>query len=123
MIFGAMSLEELGQHLVNTLSLGSTYALLALGLAMVFSIVGLVKSRRMQREGIPGHRHGMALTGVLNGIDRDLVPEDDVLVHGSGSYRAADFAAVPAPHLTPVTGLAELARVAADAMERGAGGR
>ena len=30
------------QQLINALSLGSTYALLALGLAMVFSILGLV---------------------------------------------------------------------------------
>jgi len=34
--------QEAVQQLINALSLGSTYALLALGLAMVFSIVGLV---------------------------------------------------------------------------------
>ena len=37
-----MSAEEAAQQLVNALSLGSTYALLALGLAMVFAILGLV---------------------------------------------------------------------------------
>ena len=34
--------EEAVQQAINALSLGSTYALLALGLAMVFSILGLV---------------------------------------------------------------------------------
>jgi branched-chain amino acid transport system permease protein len=37
-----MSAQELIQQAINGLSLGSTYALLALGLAMVFSIVGLI---------------------------------------------------------------------------------
>jgi branched-chain amino acid transport system permease protein len=37
-----MSSQEALQQLINALSLGSTYALLALGLAMVFSILGLV---------------------------------------------------------------------------------
>lgn len=37
-----MSAEELGQQVINGLSLGSTYALLALGLAIVFSIMGLI---------------------------------------------------------------------------------
>lgn len=41
MIF-ATSAEELGQQLINAFGLGSTYALLAIGLAMVFSILGLV---------------------------------------------------------------------------------
>lgn len=35
-------MEQVVQNLVNALSLGATYALLALGLAMVFSILGLV---------------------------------------------------------------------------------
>jgi branched-chain amino acid transport system permease protein len=37
-----VSAHEIGQQVVNGLSLGSTYALLALGLAMVFSVVGLI---------------------------------------------------------------------------------
>ena len=37
-----MGLQELVQQAINGLSLGSTYALLALGLAMVFSIMGLI---------------------------------------------------------------------------------
>lgn len=56
----------------------------------------------------------MALTGVLNGIDRGLVREDDILVHGSGSYQAADFDPIPDPDLVRDEGdLAELAAVAA----------
>ncbi|WP_330328295.1 DUF6002 family protein [Streptomyces sp. NBC_00536] len=33
----------------------------------------------------------MAVTGLLNAIDRGLVAEDDVLVHGSGCYGVDDF--------------------------------
>jgi hypothetical protein len=33
----------------------------------------------------------MAMTGVLNGIERGLLEVDEVVVHGSGSYTAADF--------------------------------
>ncbi|MGN9764805.1 DUF6002 family protein [Micromonospora sp. SD12] len=33
----------------------------------------------------------MAVTGILNAIDRDLVPEDDIVVHGSGCYSVGDF--------------------------------
>jgi hypothetical protein len=55
----------------------------------------------------------MALTGVLNGIDRGLVREDDILVHGSGSYQAADFDPIPDPDLVRDAG--DLAELAADA--------
>ncbi|HMR64063.1 MAG TPA: branched-chain amino acid ABC transporter permease, partial [Anaerolineae bacterium] len=37
-----MSPELLVQQLINALSLGSIYALLALGLAMVFSVLGML---------------------------------------------------------------------------------
>jgi hypothetical protein len=33
----------------------------------------------------------MAVTGLLNAIDRDLVPESDIVVHGSGAYSVGDF--------------------------------
>ncbi|MEU1885869.1 DUF6002 family protein [Micromonospora rifamycinica] len=33
----------------------------------------------------------MAVTGILNAIDRNLVPEDDIVVHGSGCYSTGDF--------------------------------
>ena len=67
----------------------------------------------------------MALTGALNAIDRGLVPEDDILVHGSGTYQTADFEPIPLPHLSAVTGLDELAAVAraAAAGVAAAGGR
>lgn len=41
-MIAAISGEEIVEQAINALSLGSTYALLALGLAMVFSILGLV---------------------------------------------------------------------------------
>lgn len=37
-----MSAAEIGQQIINAVSLGSTYALLALGLALVFGVMGLV---------------------------------------------------------------------------------
>ncbi len=37
-----MSAVEIGQQIINALSLGSMYALLALGLALVFGVMGLV---------------------------------------------------------------------------------
>lgn len=33
----------------------------------------------------------MAMTGIFNAIDRGLVPEEDILVHGSGAYFRGDF--------------------------------
>ncbi|MEV5752370.1 DUF6002 family protein [Actinoallomurus sp. NPDC052308] len=59
----------------------------------------------------------MALTGVLNGIDRGLVSETDILVHGSGSYQVTDFTPVPDAHLKTVESVEDLAKVAADAAE------
>ncbi|UKY54131.1 DUF6002 family protein [Streptomyces inhibens] len=41
----------------------------------------------------------MAMVGLLNAVDRELVPERDILVHGSGSYAAGDFDALPAGDL------------------------
>ncbi|MFD9305179.1 DUF6002 family protein [Streptomyces sp. NPDC060048] len=50
----------------------------------------------------------MAVTGVLNAVDRRLVQEDDILVHGSGSYSVADFAPVPDDALWPVADTSSL---------------
>ena len=62
----------------------------------------------------------MALTGVLNGIDRGLVGEDDILVHGSGSYQAADFDPIPDPAVVrDAEDLAELAAAAAAGIRAG----
>jgi hypothetical protein len=44
-----------------------TYGLLGLAGGIV-SVVGLMKSGKMQREGLPNHRHGMALAGALVGF-------------------------------------------------------
>jgi Family of unknown function (DUF6002) len=58
----------------------------------------------------------MAMTGVLNAIDRDLVrDQDDILVHGSGSYSDADFDCIPAQFLHTAADAAELRRVICDA--------
>jgi hypothetical protein len=59
----------------------------------------------------------MALTGILNAIDRDLVREPDVLVHGSGSYGVADFTAIPAGHLHSAADVDDLAAIAYAALE------
>ncbi|WP_432837904.1 DUF6002 family protein [Dactylosporangium sp. CA-092794] len=37
----------------------------------------------------------MAATGVLNAVDRGLVTDDEVLLHGSGCYGTDDFAPLP----------------------------
>ncbi|MFK4187672.1 DUF6002 family protein [Streptomyces sparsogenes] len=59
----------------------------------------------------------MALTGVLQAVDRGLVAEDDILVHGSGSYHAGDFRPLSEDRLTPVTEVEDLAEKAAWAVE------
>jgi hypothetical protein len=52
----------------------------------------------------------MALTGTLEAIDRGLVePGRDVVVHGSGSYGAADYVPLEASALTPVRTAADVA--------------
>ena len=48
-------MTQLIQELVNGLSLGSTYALLALGLAMVFSILGLINFAHGELVTIGGY--------------------------------------------------------------------
>ena len=44
-----------------------TYGVLALAGAIV-SIVGLVRASKMKKAGLPDHRYGMALTGVIVGF-------------------------------------------------------
>ncbi|MFY1633686.1 DUF6002 family protein [Solwaraspora sp. WMMB335] len=44
----------------------------------------------------------MAMTGILNAIDRDLVPDWDILVHGSGIYSRGEFDALSLRELHPV---------------------
>lgn len=38
----------------------------------------------------------MALTGVLNSVDRDLIGDGPVIIHGSGTYARDDYVAVDA---------------------------
>src|SRR5439155_6816399 len=67
----AISGQELVQQIINGLSLGSTYALLALGLAMVFSIMGLINFAHGELVTIGGYTmwvlfdHGVAWWGVI----------------------------------------------------------
>ena len=45
----------------------------------------------------------MAMTGVLNGIDRGLIPEGaDVVVHGSGSYGAEEYRSLDPSHASTI---------------------
>ncbi|MFF2330062.1 MULTISPECIES: DUF6002 family protein [unclassified Streptomyces] len=44
----------------------------------------------------------MAMTGILNAIDRDLVQERDILVHGSGSYAATAYDPLSVQDMWPV---------------------
>ncbi len=50
----------------------------------------------------------MAMTGVLNAIDRGLVDERDILVHGSGSYAAGDYVPLSVRDMWPVEDRASL---------------
>jgi len=65
----------------------------------------------------------MAMTGILNAVDRGLVEEDDLVVHGSGCYAQADFEPVPQQHLRTVEDLAGLERVVRAAAGRAEPGR
>ena len=64
-------MSEFVQQLVNALSLGSEYALLALGLAMVFSIMGLINFAHGELITIGGYamwamlRHGFPWEAVI----------------------------------------------------------
>jgi branched-chain amino acid transport system permease protein len=63
--------QEATQQLINALSLGSTYALLALGLAMVFSILGLINFAHGELVTIAGYtlylasEHGVPFVGQI----------------------------------------------------------
>ncbi|MFD3328026.1 DUF6002 family protein [Streptomyces sp. NPDC058701] len=58
----------------------------------------------------------MALTGVLNGVDRGLIGTREILVHGSGSYGTGDFRTADPRHLRHIDsldGLRQVVRTAA----------
>ncbi|MGP4051174.1 DUF6002 family protein [Streptomyces sp. 2A115] len=59
----------------------------------------------------------MAVAGVLNGIDRGLITEQDILVHGSGSYAAPDFDGVSLHDTHPVEDVPALHRLALTAVK------
>lgn len=44
----------------------------------------------------------MAMTGLLNAVDRGLIPEQDILVHGSGCYSVHDYTPLPTEALHAV---------------------
>jgi branched-chain amino acid transport system permease protein len=69
-MIASVSGAELVQQLINALSLGSTYALLALGLAMVFSILGLVNFAFGELVTVAGYTMYLLQTaGVPFGIE------------------------------------------------------
>src|SRR5919107_354959 len=71
----AVSSQELVQQLVNAFGLGATYALLAIGLAMVFSILGLVNFAHGELVTVAAytmyfaHEHGVPfILGAIGGV-------------------------------------------------------
>jgi branched-chain amino acid transport system permease protein len=81
-----MGLTEFVQQVINALSLGSTYALLALGLALVFGVMGLVNFAYGELVAITGYTmyllvtHGVswslaALVGILAAAFASLLME------------------------------------------------
>ncbi|MBT3162709.1 hypothetical protein HTV80_06260 [Streptomyces sp. Vc74B-19] len=50
----------------------------------------------------------MAMTGVLNALDRGLLDETEILIHGSGSYGADDYQAPQTHQMRAITGYGDL---------------
>ena len=46
----------------------------------------------------------MAATGMLNALDRGLIEDQDILIHGSGCYGEDDYVPIPRQHLTAAAG-------------------
>lgn len=57
----------------------------------------------------------MAVVGTLNAIDRDLVPENDIVIHGSGSYSVDDFECLPVQDLPRAEDATDLQRLILEA--------
>ena len=57
-------MDALISYLVNVISLGGTYALLALGLAVVFSVLGLINFAHGELMTLTGY---VLLAGILTG--------------------------------------------------------
>ncbi|OXM58503.1 hypothetical protein CFP71_02895 [Amycolatopsis thailandensis] len=53
----------------------------------------------------------MAVTGAMNAIDRGLVAEDEIVIHGSGCYDATDVGTRPSEFVRPVASAADVADI------------
>lgn len=59
----------------------------------------------------------MAMTGILNAVDRGLVGEDEILVHGSGSYSTSDYRQIREDLLTPANSVGDLVGIVGRAVQ------
>lgn len=66
-------MSEIGQHIINAANLGGTYALLALGLAIVFSIFGLINFAHGDLMTITGYAMYFAMQAGLSFLPAVLV--------------------------------------------------
>ncbi len=87
-----MSLTEFVQQTINALSLGSTYALLALGLALVFGVMGLVNFAYGELVAITGY---MMYVLVTNGVSWGLAAVVGVAAAAIASLLMERFAFRP----------------------------
>jgi branched-chain amino acid transport system permease protein len=87
-----VSLTEFVQQLINALSLGSTYALLALGLALVFGVMGLVNFAYGELVAITGY---MMYVLVINGVSWGLAALIGIVAAAFASLLMERFAFRP----------------------------
>lgn len=87
-----MSLTEFVQQLINALSLGSTYALLALGLALVFGVMGLVNFAYGELVAITGYTMYLL---VINGVSWSIAALVGILAAAVASLLMERFAFRP----------------------------
>jgi len=87
-----MGLTEIVQQIINALSLGSTYALLALGLALVFGVMGLVNFAYGELVAITGY---MMYLLVINGVSWSLAALVGILAAAIASLLMERFAFRP----------------------------
>ena len=87
-----MGLTEIVQQIINALSLGSTYALLALGLALVFGVMGLVNFAYGELVAITGY---MMYLLVTNGVSWSLAALVGILAAAIASLLMERFAFRP----------------------------
>jgi hypothetical protein len=68
----------------------ATYGLLPLAGGIV-SIVGLIKANKMRRDGLAGHRYGMALTGVIVGFGSVVLTVGSLIAFFAWTISLADY--------------------------------